>query len=293
MSSATRPKQAAQWNGSSGEIWVRRQETLDRMVRPLGQIALDAARVAPGEAVLDVGCGCGDTTLAVAESAGATGRVLGVDVSEPMLARAGERVAARRGTDAAPVELVVADAATHPLPEAAFDVLVSRFGVMFFEDPESAFANLARALRPGGRLAFVCWRAMADNPWALLPLRAVSSVAPVPTPPPGAPGPFAFADAARVTRILEGAGFVDVSLTPHDGEVPLGPTGPGTRDEDILDYLLEVGPAARAIGELGIRPAAEAALAALLATLPRRDGGADAGVWVGAAAWLVTARLAG
>lgn len=291
MASTTTPKQAEQWNGSGGEAWVRRQETLDRMVRPLGQLALDAAAIAPGEAVLDVGCGCGETTLAVAARTGPSGRVLGVDVSAPMLARAAERVAARREGDGAPIELVLADAATHALPEASFDVLVSRFGVMFFEDPAHAFANLARALRPGARLAFVCWRAMEENPWALLPLRAVASVAPVPAPTPGAPGAFALADDARVTRILEEAGFVDVRFVPQDCEVPLGPTGPGVRDEDVLAHLLEVGPAARAVAALGVRPAAEAALSAMLATLPRREG--EGGVWVRAAAWLVTARRAG
>lgn len=291
MASTTSSTQAEHWNGRGGDAWVRRQETLDQVVRPLGEVALAAAAVSPGDAVLDVGCGCGDTTLAVAARAGKAGRVLGVDVSGPMLGRARERLSAREGASA-PVELVLADAATHALPAASFDVLVSRFGVMFFEDPDAAFANLARALRPGGRLAFVCWRALAENRWAALPLRAIGSVVTLPPPPPpAAPGPFAFADASRVTRILEGAGFVDVRVTPHDAEVPLGPTGPGTRDEDVLDYVLEVGPAARALAELDAPTKAEAvaALARALAELPRRD----AGVWLPAAIWLVTARRAG
>jgi SAM-dependent methyltransferase len=290
----TTPTQAERWNGTGGEAWARRQETLDRVVGPLGEIALTAAALTAGERVLDVGCGCGDTAIDIAARVGPTGAVLGLDVSGPMLARARERLTSGDASARAPVDFVLADASTHALPPAAFDVLFSRFGVMFFDDPAAAFTNLARALRPGGRLAFVCWRAQDQNPWAAMPLATAAKVAfgeaPPPKPPAGAPGPFAFADSARVTRILTEAGFADVRMSPADRDVPLGPSGAGTTRDDVVAYLEEVGPAARLLAELTPEKRAEAraALADALAALPVRAEG-DASVWLGAAVWIVTA----
>lgn len=283
---------AEHWNGRGGSAWVAQQEILDRVVRPLGELALDAARLAPGERVLDVGCGCGDTTLAVGERVGPSGRVVGVDVSGPMLERARERLAEAKG-DRAETTFVLADATTFE-PEGSFDVAVSRFGVMFFDDPTRAFANIARALRPGGRLAFVCWRPLAENPWAAMPLAAVGTVTALPPKAPeGTPGPFAFADAARVTRILEAAGFEGVRVTPEDRDVPLGPHGPGTTRAAVVDYLQQIGPAARVIAELDDagKAAARGAIEARVAELPARAAD-DASVWLGAAVWIVTATSA-
>ncbi|MDB4946056.1 MAG: class SAM-dependent methyltransferase [Labilithrix sp.] len=230
----------ASWNGPIGERWVDFQESMDRRIRPFGAAALAKARLAPGQRVLDVGCGCGDLALDAAKAVGDAGHVVGLDVSRPMLARAAERA---RGL--ANLELVEHDAATYAVREP-FDAIVSRFGVMFFDDPAGAFANLAAALRPGGILAFACWRPMADNPWFAVPLSAMLRVLPAPPPAPAdAPGPFAFADPARVTAILGTAGFRDVAHEALTLPVPLG-----TDLDDALEFVTRIGPSARMLREL-------------------------------------------
>ena len=192
-------EQVEQWNGVMGAKWVAEQQSLDAQLAPMSALLLEASRVQPGWRVLDVGCGCGATALALAEAVGPAGEVVGVDVSAPMLARAADRLAHL----AKPPTLVRADAQTEPLGEQRFDLALSRFGVMFFSHPEKAFTNLARTLKPLGRLVFVCWRAATDNPWAALPLAVARRHVPPPPPAdPHAPGPFAFADPARTPRLL-------------------------------------------------------------------------------------------
>lgn len=248
-------EQARFWNEVGGPSWVSLQERLDREIAPLGLRALERAAVAAGEAVLDVGCGCGDSSLEIARRVGPGGRVLGVDLSQPMLARARERAAA---AGAAQIRFEQGDAQVFAFEPAAFDVLYSRFGVMFFADPQAAFANLRRALRPGGRVAFVCWQRLADNPWVGVPLGAIAKHLPLPAPPPpGAPGPFAFADAERVRALLEGAGFAGVEA--EDVREPLG-IGGGDLD-DAVEFVLEIGPAARVLREAGAGPELRARIA--------------------------------
>ncbi len=284
---------AEHWNGRLGQAWVRRQETLDRVLRPLGRMAMDAAALQAGARVIDVGCGCGATTLELAERVGASGRVLAVDVSAPMLARAEERLTEGALRDV--VEVALADAATHAFSPGAYDAIVSRFGVMFFERPAEAFTNLRRALRKDGTLAFVCWRPLAENAWAAVPLAAVASVAALPeSGPPDAPGPFAFADPDRVRSILGAAGFVDVTVAPRDVELPIGPDGPGTRFEEVVAYANEIGPAARAMADLDeeARARARGAVEDALRALPAREA-ADESRWLAGAVWLATARSPG
>lgn len=272
------------WNDAAGPAWVAMQERLDVQVGPLGAAALARAQVAAGERVLDVGCGCGGTTLEIARAVGASGAVLAVDVSAPMLARARERAVAAGLADR--IDWRCEDAQTAPLPEAGFDCLYSRFGVMFFADPPAAFANLRRALRPGGRLAFVCWQARERNPWMTVPvLAALQHVAFPPPPPPDAPGPFAFADPERVRGILEAAGFAAVEHAPLETAMQLG--GGGT--EDALELFLAVGPVGQALRDAQAGPEVRArVLDALRAAFERFR--TPRGVEAPAAVWIVTAR---
>jgi len=271
------------WNATAGPKWVAMQESLDRQIGPLGEAAMEAARLAPGERVLDVGCGCGATSIELARRVAPGGSVLGVDVSSVMLAAA--RAAAARAS-AMGVTFADADAQTASLAPGGFDVAFSRFGVMFFADPTAAFTNLRRALRPGGRLAFVCWQALPKNPWMSLPLSAALRHMPPPTPPaPDAPGPFAFADPERVRRILEGAGFAGVSLAPHDADLVVG----GGRDLDgTVDFLLQMGPLAAALRESDPALRGRVADAVREAVAPHAD--AAGSVHLASATWIVTAR---
>ncbi|MGF6549735.1 class I SAM-dependent methyltransferase [Paraburkholderia youngii] len=276
--------QVADWNGQSGERWVANQARLDAMVSVFGEAAIEAAAPMKGERVLDVGCGAGASTLALAARVGRGGQVLGVDISAPLIGRA--RALAPPDT---PVLFQVADASSAELPEGAFDILFSRFGVMFFDDPTAAFAHMRRALRPGGRVAFVCWRGAAENDWVRLPMGALKGIVPPSAPPdPEAPGPFSFGDRGRVARILTAAGFTDIAIAPFDASVPFGEGG--TRDaaiDDAVKMTLEVGPLSRALADQpdDIRARASAAVRAAFAGLP-----GERSVMIDGAAWIVMAR---
>lgn len=275
-------EQIRYWNETSGPKWVQLQEFLDAHIASLGRAAMDRLAPSTGESVLDVGCGCGTTTLELAARVGPSGFVLGVDVSLVMLERA-RQVARERG--AANVRFENADAQTHAFARGAFDALFSRFGVMFFADPPAAFANLRSALRPGARLAFVCWRALTENPWMMVPMMAALQHVPFPPPPPpGAPGPFAFAEAARVRGILEAAGFAEVAIDPHDEKLSLGGEIPLAQ---AVEFLLQVGPTGGALREVAADVRDRVAAAVRDAIAPYET---SAGVRMDAAAWIVTAR---
>ena len=279
--------QVTDWNGQSGERWVAYQARLDAMVAVFGQAAIEAAAPATGERVLDIGCGAGASTLALAARVGAGGQVLGVDISEPLIDRA--RALARHHT---PALFQVADASSAELPEGAFDILFSRFGVMFFDDPTAAFAHMRRALRPGGRVAFVCWRGAAENDWMRVPVGALKGILPPSAlPDPEAPGPFSFGDRERVARILTTAGFTDIAISPFDAAVRFGEGE--TRDaaiDDAVKMTLEVGPLSRALADQpdGIRVRASTAVRAIFADLP-----GERSVMIDGAAWIVMARNPG
>lgn len=274
--------QIAYWNARAAVTWTEYQERIDAVFEPVTRLLLSAAAPASGERVIDVGCGCGATVLELARSVGAQGNVLGLDISEPMATRARDRIAAAGLANA---EVQVADAAALRFTSAPADLLVSRFGVMFFAAPAAAFANLRRAMRPGGRMVFAAWRALADNPWFAAPLQAARPYLPPEAPPdPHAPGPFAFADRDRVQAILTEAGWHDVAIARHDLGLRAAASGQVT---EATDFMTHVGPLARILAEadVALRTRVQEAVADVL-----RSHDTPEGIVLQGSIWLVTAQ---
>jgi SAM-dependent methyltransferase len=277
---ADNSEQIAEWNGPLGQRWVAMQQEIDRIVVPFGHAALKVAAPQSGERVIDIGCGCGDTSIDIARIVGPTGSVLGIDVSQPML-----EVARTRSEQANCSHLAFrnSDASEAELP-ANVDLLFSRFGVMFFSQPAPAFSHLRKSLRTGGRCVFVCWRAPRDNAWAMTPLVAAREAMGVTPPPadPNAPGPFAFADEDRVRTILSGAGFHDIDLQRFDSALYLGAT-----PRSAAEGVVQIGPVSRFVRETGsehlptILNAVERALKPLAAS--------DGQVSLNGSTWIVSA----
>jgi SAM-dependent methyltransferase len=273
-------EQLEYWNGAGGLRWTTHQEALDRMVRPFGLAAMERLGLRAGEHVLDVGCGCGDTLLALSERVGERGSVTGIDLSTEMLGRARERI---------PRATLIAGDASEQRFERRFDALFSRFGVMFFADPVGAFSHLRALLvdPPAGRMAFVCWRAQAENTWASLPAAAVRAA--LPAAPVGVmdratgPGPFALADADYVKSVLSAAGFSQVEVAAFDAEVELSTTGL----EEAARFSITAGPAARLLAQATPEDKARAAAAVAKALAPHEQNGRVA---LHGRAWTVLAR---
>lgn len=272
-------EQTAYWNGEEAAHWVTHEDRYDAMLRPFVGPLLTAAGISESDRVLDVGCGCGATTRAAARVAD-HGAALGVDLSEPMLEYARSRAREEKIGNA---RFEQADAQVHPFEAASFEVAISRFGVMFFADAVAALANIARALRPGGRVAFVCWQDLLSNEWISVPGLAAAEHVPLPDlGAPGAPGPFSMADRARLDRLLLEASFADVHIEPVEE-----PLSVGREIEETVDFLRETG-MGRALLAGADRAAASRALDAVReALVPYRT---PDGVVLGSAAWLVTAR---
>lgn len=273
-------EQIAEWNGALGQRWVAFQPQLDRMIEAFGAAALQAAAAQAAERVLDIGCGCGSSSLALAQAVGPQGCVLGVDISQPMLAVARERGAA---AGAGSLSFIEADASAIDLP-AGQDLLFSRFGLMFFAEPAAALRHLRGALRAGGRCAFVCWRAPRDNPWAMAPLvaaRQALGITPAPADPL-APGPFAFADEQRLRGLLAEAGFEDIELQRFDAPIHLGSSA-----RDAAAHSLQIGPASRLAAEAG--PAQEPVLVAAIEQVLVPHASADGSISLSGSTWVVRA----
>ena len=268
--------QAAFWNGPGARGWLDAYARIERSLVDIGPRVLALANARPGETVIDVGCGTGGTTAALAKAVGAAGHVLGVDISRPLI-----DVAQAQGL--ANATFVAGDATVHPFGAASRDLVFSRFGVMFFGDPPAAFANLRRALKPSGRLAFVCWRTPQENPWGLVPVKAAAPfLPPLPRPGPEDPGQYSFGDRARVERILKAAGFGALTIEPLDLPIWIG------KDvAEVVENSGRFGALARAFAEAGPEAAAKAKAAIGEALAPHAT---PDGVRLPGACWLVTGR---
>jgi len=272
MNDKTAQSQEAYWNEDGGKRWVSHWEKTEGLFGDLTNALLSRADVKSGETVLEVGCGQGVLTRKIAERS-APGEVLGVDISGVILDVAREHAQAPNN-----LKFEQADAGKASLGEARFDLIMSRFGVMFFEDPIAAFVNLRSSLIGGGRMAFMCWRAVASNPWLQQPAEAAFQVLPRPEPLPAhAPGPFSLASEARLRQVLTGAGFADPELIAQDGEMLLGPV------EEAVEYSAQMGPAGRALKAVGEEQKAQA-ISAIRECFVRNDG--PRGVVFPCATWI-------
>ena len=278
---STNAAQAEYWNSAPGRRWIDCQAALDQRFAPLTEVLMGRASAGPGECAIDIGSGTGTTTLRLAQAVGAHGSVLAIDISEPLLA-----VARRRCLQGghANVRLIRADAQTHRFERGCHDLALSRFGVMFFDDPVAAFANLRRALRRGGRLAFACWGRLDDNPWFKIPLEVgIQRLGPPEPQEPRAPGPLALAEPDYVEEILGAAGFPTVAIDRVDTWLP------GARSaREEADLLSLVGSLPRLMRERGADEAMRLTLVRDLADRLAPYATAD-GVRLPAAYHLVTA----
>jgi len=271
--------QIAYWNGGGGLRWLDRQQQQDALLAPIADMLLDRAAPRVGEIVLDIGCGCGATSIALAQRVAPAGHVLGIDVSAPMLERARQR-----RPQGLPIEFALGDATTYAFGPGRADLLCSRFGVMFFAEPVRSFAHMRSGLRPGARLAFACWREPRENPWLLVPLQeAYRHVPRLPQLGPEDPGPFAFAEQRRVRAILEQAGFSAIRLEPVDLSLDLA-NGLGLAA--AVETAVGIGPASRALD--GQPPELRAAAAESIRTALARHQVGDA-VPLAGALWIVSA----
>jgi SAM-dependent methyltransferase len=274
--------QAAAWNGTAGQAWVNQHAALDALQAPIAAELFQAIDLASGSRVLDIGCGSGETTFALARRVGADGQVTGLDISAPLLALARQRVPADL-----PVKFVEADATVHPFEPGAADLLFSRNGVMFFADPAQSFTNMRKGLRSGATVTFACWREVKRNPWAVVPLQAAQKALPAQPPAappdPEAPGPYSFASAQRVERILNEAGFVEISLRPLEIELDISA---GNGVEGAVKLMQLVGPVSRLLANQPETVRTAAADFIREAMTPYAKGGAvlmEASIWIAAA----------
>ncbi len=261
------------WNGAAGDVWVSAQAQLDSALAPLSELVIEAANVVEGERVIDVGCGCGSTTIAMAQRGA---RVWGVDVSAAMLAKAKERASGLSN-----ITFSETDAATQHY-SADHQLIFSRFGVMFFADPVAAFVNLREGLTNEGRLLFVCWQAAIKNDWIMVAGRAVQPfLSASDAIDPNAPGPFAFADSDRIHSILNQSGYADIDISSVTPSLTMG------QDlDEAIRLQAQIGPVARVIAELEDDKKGEAIAAARMALGEHQS---STGINLGAAAWIVSA----
>lgn len=273
----TAEEQAALWNGTSGQAWVEGQQLLDQVLGPFQDLLMDAIRAAPSSRLLDIGCGTGSTTMAAARLLGENGRCTGIDISEPMVSLARKR-AEREGVS---TQFICADAQAYAFEPASFDMMISRFGVMFFADPIAAFANLRRAATKGARLCFIAWRDAADNPFMTTAERAAAPLLPnIPPRNPDGPGQFAFADPQRVGRILEQSGWTQIDPQPRSVSCSFP-------EAELIGYFTRFGPLGQIVQQADA-PTRNRVITTVRAAFDPYVHGAE--VRFNAAVWVVNAR---
>jgi SAM-dependent methyltransferase len=272
-------EQAEAWDGPEGEHWAAHHARFDATIQPHHRALMPAAALASGERVLDIGCGNGLTSRDAARAVGPSGEVLGIDLSGPMLARA-EQLTKEEGLDN--IRFEQGDAQVHPFAPGAYDVAMSRFGVMFFLDPVAAFTNIASALRSGGRLAMLVWQSIAGNEWVSAMREALAVGRDLPVPPPGAPSPFSLADTDYARRTLTGAGFTDVAFAESVQRFRVGSDA-----DDAYGFVIGLRVIQMLVEDVDDATKARA-LDNLRATMA--DHQTADGVTFGSAAWIITAR---
>ncbi|NKB37569.1 MAG: methyltransferase domain-containing protein [Gammaproteobacteria bacterium] len=265
------------WNEEGGSKWVENIDLVETMMVPMSDELLNAIAAKSGEQVLDVGCGGGVTSMKLAQQVGEEGKVIGVDVSEPILS-----VARDRAAGIANIEFEHSDATSAKLGKERFDIITSRFGVMFFDDPVIAFSNMHGSLKPEGRLVFMCWRGIEENPWLGATAKAAFDIvgAPAEKPDPKAPGPFSLGDSVHLQNILQTSGFHSVNLTATDKTMPMGSL------DNALGFLMKMGPVAEAIKEASVeqKELVTSAVSEVLSSF-----NSNKGLMVPGATWIVTA----
>ena len=269
------------WNGEGARKWLRFQDRMDVILLPFGHEAMVASEISTNNFVLDIGCGCGDTSLEIGRRVGKHGRVHGLDISGPMIkeARSRESLAGQKN-----VTFDCSDAQTHQF-HPVYDVVFSRFGVMFFEDPMAAFSNIRCAIKPGGRLVFICWQPAKDNEWVSRSLDIVANHIMLPEPPgPEDPGPMSFGDANRINRILTNTGFSDIRIEGRNT-----PFTVGVNTEEAVEFLTQLGPAGGAIANSDANEETKFRIVSDM-RVALESYETDQGITLGSATWVVTAQ---
>ena len=277
-------EQIEYWNGEGGQGWAERDQQMEKTLGPIADAVIEAASVRAGEKVLDIGCGCAGTSFALLNKVGERGEVFGVDISAPMLKTAAATAAQLPVKLQSVIAFEQADASVYPFEEGSFDLVFSRFGVMFFADPAAAFANIRKALKPDGRLAFICWAPVPGNEWITVPMGAALQHLPRPEPtPPNAPGPFGLSDAEYLNQVLGEAGFANIDVTPFQ---PTMRFGHGVEREQVADFFIDVSPVSRLLD--GASPELTETVRASIAEaiMPYHDGET---LNLGGSCWIVTA----
>jgi ubiquinone/menaquinone biosynthesis C-methylase UbiE len=282
---ATESVKAEDWTGEMGARWIANLDGLEALVAPIGDALLARAGYRDGERVLDIGCGGGSTTIAIARAVAPGGEALGIDISPDLTA-----LASRRADEAGlgNARFLCSDAASVRLPEAPFDRLFSRFGSMFFDDPVAAFSNLHRLLRPGGRMDLAVWGSPRDNPWMMEMMTIARRHADIPPAIPRAPGPFAFEDTDYLNEILTGAGFSAIDISGWSGALPIG--GAASTPKAAVDFAFAALAFGRALEDEGEK--VRSAAAREMTTLFEKHHSTSAGVTMNGKAWLVSALAA-